>query len=95
MAPEPCSARNLVCSERVISISRQHEPLACVLANYSKILLPRFLANHIMVGEEIAFPIPAGDAVGPEIRISKGSSSRTKYCLYQAPIGTRHPAQTK
>jgi hypothetical protein len=87
MAPEPWSPRDLVCSERVISISRQHEPPACVLANHSKILLPRFLANHIVVGEEIAFPIPAGHAVGPEICISKGSSSGTKYCLYQAPIG--------
>lgn len=57
------------------------------LLTISKMLLPRFRASHIMVGEEIGFAIPAGDAVGTEICISKASSSGGKHCLYHAPIG--------
>jgi len=70
-----------------MSISRQHEPPACVLANRTKILLPRLLARHIDVGDEIALPIPNDDAVGTEICITKTSFSGIERFLYQAPIG--------
>ena len=56
-----------VCRERVVSVQRQEEPAACVFANQTKLLLPRFLAKSVAVGDEITFPIPARDAVGAEI----------------------------
>lgn len=58
-----------------------------MLANRSKVLLSRFLASHVQVGDEIMFPIPAEDAVGSETYITKASASGINRCLYQAPIG--------
>jgi len=51
------------------------------------VLVPLLLANHIATGDEIAFPVPADDALGPEIYVTKASSTRTRTCLYLAPVG--------
>jgi hypothetical protein len=73
--------------ERVASIARERDPALCVLANRGKILLSRIVAGHIMVGDEIAFPMPAGDTAGPEIYVTKAHFSGIDRCLYQAPVG--------
>jgi hypothetical protein len=48
----------------------------------------RMLAQHIAVGDEIAFPIPTGDEIGSEVSITKDRVSRGHpHHVYQAPIG--------
>ena len=76
-----------VCRERVVGILRQHDPAACVLANHSKILLPRVLSTYVSTGDEIAFPIPTEQVTGAELFISKQTPSGTIPSLYQARIG--------
>ena len=85
-----------VCRERVVSVQRQEEPAACVFANQTKLLLSRFLAKSVAVGDEITFPIPAPDAVGPEILVTKNAASGPSRYIYQAPIGyVSQPKQDK
>src|SRR5271157_2906344 len=48
-----------VCRERVVSVQRQEEHSACVFDNQTKLLLSRFLAKSVAVGDEVTFPIPA------------------------------------
>jgi hypothetical protein len=85
-----------VCRERVVSVQRQEEPTACVFANQTKLLLPRFLAKSVTVGDEITFSIPAPDAVGPEILVTKNAVSEPNRYIYQAPIGyVSQPKQDK
>jgi len=77
-----------VCRERVLSVHRQEDSAACVLANRTNLRVPGLLASYVAVGDEITFPIPAGGATGAEIYITKGpSSSGLNRCLYQAPVG--------
>jgi hypothetical protein len=67
-----------------------------VFANQTKLLLPRFLAKFVAVGDEITFPIPAPDTVGPEILVSKNAASGPSRYIYQAPIGyVSRPKQDK
>jgi hypothetical protein len=73
--------------ERVESIERERNPAVCALANRGKILVSRILASHIVAGDEIAFPIPVGDAAGPEIHVTRAYSSARDRFLYQAPVG--------
>src|SRR5271166_6503221 len=85
-----------VCRERVVSVQRQGDPAACVFANQTKLLLSRLLAKSVAVGDEITFPIPAQDAMGPEILISKNAASGPSRYIYQAPIGyVTQPKQDK
>ena len=85
-----------VCRERVVSVQRQDDPAACVFANQTKLLLPRFLAKSVAVGDEITYPIPAPDTVGPEILVNKNAASGPSRYLYQAPIGyVSQPKQDK
>src|SRR5208337_1258803 len=82
--------------ERVANLQLQGDPAACVFANQTKLLLSRFLAKSIAVGDEITFPIPAPDAVGPEILVSKNAASGPSRYIYQAPIAyVRQPKQDK
>jgi hypothetical protein len=83
----------VVCCERIVTLHRQRIAVRCVLANRTGILLPVLLVNHIGVGDEIAFPIPTGDALGGEIYVSKESSSGANDRLYLAPI--THVTQPK
>jgi hypothetical protein len=76
-----------VCRERVVNVQRDESPPVCVFANQTKLLLPRFLAANVTIGDEITFPIPSADAVGAEIYITKSGSSGKSHSLYQAPIG--------
>src|SRR5271157_528487 len=85
-----------VCRERVVSVQRQEDPAACVFANQTKLLLSRFLAKSVAVGDEINFPIPEPDAVGPEILVTKNASAGPNRYIYQAPIGcVTQPKQDK
>ena len=87
---KPSAAAMPICRERITAVHRQDNPPACVLANHTRLLLSRFLAAHLAVGDEITFPVPAANgnrAAGTEIQITKPSpSGRDRYC-YQAPIG--------
>src|SRR5271157_5595074 len=78
------------------SVQRQEDPAACVFANQTKLLLSRLLAKSVAVGDEITFPIPAPDAVGPEILVSKKAASGPSRYIYQAPIAyVSQPKQDK
>jgi hypothetical protein len=82
-----------ICCERVVSVQRQDSPGSCVFANQTKLLVSRFLASHVAVGDDIAFPISTSDAVGTEILITKNGESGAKSYLYHVPIG--HVSQPK
>ncbi len=85
-----------VCRERVVSVQVQEELAACVFVNQTKLLLSRFLAKSVAVGDEITFPIPAPDAVGSEILITKNAASGSSRHIYQAAIGfVSQPKQDK
>ena len=85
-----------VSRERVVSIQRQENHTAFVLANQGKILLRHFLANYIRVGDEIAFAIPTGDTVHSEILITRNSGSGPSRYLYHLSIGyVSQPRQDK
>jgi hypothetical protein len=71
----------------VVSVLRQHEPAICVLANRGQVRLPAVLALHLTAGDEIAFPVPAADASGAEIYVTKAAVTGATRCLYLAPIG--------
>jgi hypothetical protein len=82
--------------ERVVSIQRQSDPAVCLFPNQTKLLLPRFLAANVALGDEITFPIPAPDAVGSEILITKNAASGPSRYIYQASIGyVSQPKQDK
>ena len=76
-----------ICRERVVSVQRQQDPATCVLASQGKLVLSRPLASYVVIGDEITFPIPTGEAIGAEIFIAKQTSSATIPSLYQAQIG--------
>ena len=85
-----------VCQERVVRVEPRQDLAICVLANQSKLLVPRLLAQYVAIGDEITFPIPAPDAVGPEILVTKSAVSETSSRVYQAPIGyVSRPKQDK
>ncbi len=87
MASSVCSPGESICQERVISISLQSEPPACLLSNHSKILLPSSLARHVEVGDVIAFALRREGEVGAEIYVTKSYLPATERCLYHAQIG--------
>src|SRR5664280_357642 len=90
------AARSPICRERVAKLQLQGDPAACVFANQTKLLLPRFLAKSVVVGDEITFPMPAPDAVGPEIVVIKAAASGSSRYIYQAPIAyVSQPKQDK
>jgi hypothetical protein len=96
MAPASFNPSIPVCRERVVSVQRQDDPAACVFANQTKLLLPRFLAKSVAVGDEVAFPIPTPDAVGPEILVTKNAASGPNRYLYHVPVGyVSQPKQDK
>jgi hypothetical protein len=64
-----------------------------MFANQTKLLVSRFLASHLAVGDDVAFPISTSDAVGTEILITKNGESGPKSYLYHVPIG--HVSQPK
>lgn len=76
-----------ICNERVARLHVQERCAACVLANQTKLLLSLTLAKAVAVGDDITFPIPESDTVGPEILVAKKVvAGRIRY-LYQASIG--------
>ena len=72
----------------MVSVHRQEDHATCVLGNRTNLLVSRFLAGYVAVGDEITFPIFSDDKSSLEIYITKSSvSSGLNRCLYQAPIG--------
>ena len=82
-----------VCRERVVSVQRQDDPAACVFANQTKLLLSRFLAKSVAVGDEITFPIPAPDAVGSGNPRHQECRLRTEPLYLPGANRIRQPAQ--
>ena len=81
------AVKSTICSERVAKLHVQERSAACVLANQTKLLLSLTLAKAVTVGDEITFPIPESDAVGPEILVAKKFVAGRMRYLYQVPIG--------
>jgi len=90
------SSSNPICCERVVSVQRQEKPAICVFANRTKLLVSRFLASYVAVGDDIVFPVSTGDAVRTEILITKNAGAGPRRYLYHAPIGyVSQPKQDK
>ncbi len=87
------SSSTPVCCERVVSVQRQEKPAICVFVNRTKLLVSRFLASHVAIGDDIAFPVSTGDAVRTEILITKNAGAGPRRYLYHVPIG--HVSQPK
>src|SRR5271157_5429910 len=82
--------------DRVVSIQRGSDPAACMFANRTKLLLSRSTVPYVALGDEITFPIPAPDAVGTEILVTKNAASGPSRYVYQASIGyVTQPKQDK
>ena len=81
------SSSTPICCERVMSVQRQETPAICVFANRTRLLVSRFLAPYVAIGDDIAFPVSTGDAVGTEILITKNGGSGPRRYLYHVPIG--------
>jgi len=73
--------------QRILSFSAGQDGIGCVLANHSKVLLPRLLASHAAIGDEIIFPIPDREVIGAEVYLTKAPSLPLSNCFYLAPIG--------
>ena len=58
----PSTSAMPICRERIRSVRRQDDPPSCILANRTRLRVSRFLAAHLAVSDEIAFPIPAENA---------------------------------
>jgi hypothetical protein len=86
MSGPSASAAPAALCRGVVGIQRQQEPATCVLANQSRILLSRFLAGYVAVGDDLTFPVPDGEAAGPEILITKNAPTGP-HTVYQVPIG--------
>jgi hypothetical protein len=96
MAAASSISSNPILRERVTNVELLEDAAACVFANQTKLLLSRFLAKYVAIGDEVAFPVPTGETVGAEILITKNSISATSRYLYQAPIGyVSQPRQDK
>src|SRR3974390_3464465 len=76
-----------ICRERVTKVELREDGVVCVFANQTRLLFSRFLGSRVAVGDEIAFPVPEGDAVGTEILITRNAASRPNRYLYHVPIG--------
>lgn len=83
----PVSSPLPVCCVRVASVSREDSAARCVLANRSTVRLPLFLANYLAAGDQMAFPLPVGEAGGTEILVNKAAVSASSPSLYLAAIG--------
>ena len=93
MVPRSSNTAIPLCRECVVSVQRQQEPVSCLLANGTNLLISGLLASYIAIGDEITFPIPTENVVGTEIYVTKTPSLGPHRCLYLAPIG--HVSQPK
>ena len=67
-----------------------------MFANQTKLVVSRFLASHVDIGDDIAFPVPTKDAVRAEILITKDAGAGPGRYLYHVPIGyVSQPKQDK
>lgn len=77
-----------VSCQRVVHLERGGNPVECILASDTKLLLPASLASHLSIGDEISFPVNSPPApLRTEIRVKKNPFSSRSRELYQAPIG--------
>ncbi len=97
MASASSSSSSTLCRERIAKIERKTERIECIFANGSTILISPFLAAHVTVGDEIAFPLATPAAhTGTEIYVGKSSSASRPRNVYQALIGyVSQPRQDK
>ena len=85
-----------ICRERVTNVEFRRDAAVCLFGNQTKLFLSRFLGSRVAVGDEIAFPVPTGNAVGTEILITSNAASGPNRYLYYVPIGyVSQPKQDK
>ena len=85
-----------ICRERVTNVELRRETAVCQFGNQTKLFLSRFLGSRVAVGDEVAFPVPAGNGRGTEILITNSAASGPNRHLYQTPIGyVSQPKQDK
>ena len=53
-----------ICRERVTGVELRRETAVCQFGNQTKLFLSRFLGSRVAVGDEIAFAVATGNAVG-------------------------------
>ena len=71
MASASTIASAPIIRERVTNLQSQQDSAVWLFSNQIRVLVPRVLAKHIGVGDEITFSIPAPDAVGSEMLVTK------------------------
>ena len=82
--------------ERVTGLQLQPDSVVCAFSNQTKLLVSRFIAKHITVGDEITFSAPTEETSRTEVLIAKRGTSGTNRHIYQAAIGyVSHPKQDK
>jgi hypothetical protein len=85
-----------ICRERVTNVELRQDAAVCLFGNQTKLFVSRFLGSRVAVGDEIAFPVPTGNAVGTEILITNNAASGPNRYLYHVPIGyVSQPKQDK
>jgi hypothetical protein len=96
MASASTIASAPIIRERVTNLQSQQDSAVWLFSNQIRVLVPRVLAKHIGVGDEITFSIPAPDAVGSEMLVTKNATPGPSRYIYQAPIGyVTQPKQDK
>lgn len=81
----------MIFCDHVASVNQGQDHARCVLRNQSTVSLPRYLASHIAIGDEITFAVPDGDAVKTEIHVARAKYAFGRDSLYRARIlGERH-----
>src|SRR6516165_6039328 len=85
-----------ICRERVTNVELGQDKAVCLFGNQTKLFMSRFLGSRVAVGDEIAFPVPTGNAVGTEILITNNAAPGQNRYLYHVPIGyVSQPKQDK
>src|SRR5713226_1741807 len=86
MTCAPRGVAGAVCRECIVALAWREKAISCVLANRTTVLLPLLFASHIAIGDEVTFPLPAENAVGAEVYLTKPSVLGTRNGLYLVPI---------
>ena len=86
-----------ICRERVTNVELRQDSAVCLFGNQTKLFLSRFLGSRVAVGDEIAFPVATGNAVGTEILITNNASLPAQTSVSTTcPIGyVSQPKQDK
>ena len=79
-----CMSSIPICRERVTNVELWQNAAVCLFGNQTKLFLSRFLGSRVAVGDEIAFPVPTGNAVGTELLITNNAAPGPNRYLYHS-----------